>query len=830
MSTATRLAAGTALLCWLVAVPGCRPESADAELREARRQLRLGNLAAALARAEKGCADWGDRTNSAPYWQFRLLKGEIMLARGRMKEGWLWLEPAPPDRPEFREIAASRLLNRGFAKFLFAEYAEAKRVLDDARAQLPSGSTSVVSAEIDLREGAVLTRLGDLDGAEQAFRRALRIATRVQDDYMRAAALGNLGFHAMHRYRYDEAIPWFEQSRLLSEKVGARKFTATTFGNLGRCYYQLGDLDRAIELQIRAEALAAEVGDNVGRQIWLSSLGDVYLNRREFREAISYFEKALALSRQMDETYTAMAALSGMTAASLAAGDLVAARRYNEAALTIEREAPIKNLRGLPWIGAGRIAEAEGDVDKAEQAYRRTFAAAVENGNEGTLWQARAGLAHVATTRRRWAEAENEFQAALASLERARSRLARDEWKLSFHWASVAFYHEYVAFLIDRGRTERALDVAESSRARMLAQKLGILEAMRPAPNGRFRDLAARLDAVLVSVWLAPEHSIMWLVTPQKVYSFPLPGEPEMRGLVEAYLGAIRGQRDPIATENPAARRLSELLLAPIAKAAPGARRVVLVPDGCLHRVNLESLPVGSGRPHYWVEDVTVALAPSLALVSPRQGGKARHEASLLLIGNPAPPPGEFPALPEIEKEVENVRRTFAPSRATVFTGLDATPEIYREAGPGRFSFIHFAAHATANQESPLDSAVILSPKNEAYKLYARDIIGVPLQADLVTISACRGAGSRVYSGEGLVGFAWAFLQAGARNVVAGLWDVSDRSTSLLMQQLYAEISAGRSPAAALRAAKLRMLAGSGSYQKPYYWAPFQVFARTPAF
>ena len=410
---------------------------------------------------------------------------------------------------------------------------------------------------------------------------------------------------------------------------------ATTFGNLGRCYYHLGDLDRAISLQTRAESLAAEVGDNVGRQIWLSSLGDAYLDRGEFEKAISNFEKALTLSRQMGETYTVMLTLNGMTTASLGAKNLAAARRYNEAALAIDREAPIQNLRGSAWVGAGRIAEAEGDVDKAEQAYRQTLAAAAAIGNETTVWQAHAGLAHVATARRKWAEAEGEFRAALDALERTRSRLARDEWKLSFHSASVVFYREYVAFLMDRGQIERALDVAESSRARMLAQKLGTLDAARPVPSGRFRDLAARLDAALVSVWLAPERSVMWLVTPRKLYSFPLPGEPEMRGLVEAYLGAIRGQRDPIVTENPAARRLSELLLAPIAKAAPGARRVVLVPDGCLHQVNLESLPVGSGRPHYWVEDVTVALAPSLALVSPRGGGNARSEASLLLIGNP---------------------------------------------------------------------------------------------------------------------------------------------------------------------------------------------------
>jgi CHAT domain-containing protein len=322
----------------------------------------------------------------------------------------------------------------------------------------------------------------------------------------------------------------------------------------------------------------------------------------------------------------------------------------------------------------------------------------------------------------------------------------------------------------------------------------------------------------------------MWLVTPQKLYSFPLPGEPELRSLVEAYQGAIQGQRDPIETENIAARRLSALLVDPIMRAAPGVRRVVLVPDGCLHQLNIESLPVWSARPHYWVEDVAVAIAPSLALLSPGGRRAGRREPSLLLIGNPSPPPGEFPALPETAAEVEGVRRTFAAARSAVFTGASANPGAYLEADPGRFSFIHFAAHATANRESPLDSAVILSSKDDAYKLYARDIMRMPLRADLVTISACRSAGSRIYSGEGLVGFAWAFLQAGATNVIAGLWDVNDRSTSLLMQQLYAEISAGRAPAAALRAAKLRVVAAGGPYRKPYYWAPFQLFARNPVF
>src|SRR4030095_13559474 len=121
-------------------------------------------------------------------------------------------------------------------------------------------------------------------------------------------------------------------------------------------------------------------------------------------------------------------------------------------------------------------------------------------------------------------------------------------------------------------------------------------------------------------------------------------------------------------------------------------------------------------------------------------------------------------------------------------------------------------------RDSPLHPAVILSRDDNApaggYKLYARDVAERPLNADLVTISACRSAGSRTYSGEGLVGFAWAFQRAGARRVIAGLWDVDDRSTASLMTTLYTRLAAGETPAAALRAAKLDLTRRGGNFAK----------------
>jgi CHAT domain-containing protein len=258
----------------------------------------------------------------------------------------------------------------------------------------------------------------------------------------------------------------------------------------------------------------------------------------------------------------------------------------------------------------------------------------------------------------------------------------------------------------------------------------------------------------------------------------------------------------------------------------PGGSGVVLVPDGALHRINFEMLPVGSPR-HYWIDDATIAIAPSLSLLAASTPAAApATPRSWLVIGNAAATPGA-PALAFAREEIDNVARA-APPLPVVLQGADASPPAYLNGKPETFSVIHFAAHATVNGASPLDSAVELSPAGGSHTLYARDVAARPLNADLVTISACRSAGSRTYAGEGLVGFAWAFQRAGARRVIAGLWDVDDRSTATLMTTLYARLSRGETPAAALRAAKLDLIRAGGNFAKPYYWAPLQVFTITP--
>ena len=105
--------------------------------------------------------------------------------------------------------------------------------------------------------------------------------------------------------------------------------------------------------------------------------------------------------------------------------------------------------------------------------------------------------------------------------------------------------------------------------------------------------------------------------------------------------------------------------------------------------------------------------------------------------------------------------------------------------------------------------------------LTLHDIYDLKLNADLVVLSACKSGIGTDLRGEGLVGLTRGFMSAGARRIVASLWNVDDLAGAELMKRFYTHLLIGREkPAAALRSAQLEML-HQKRWSAPYYWAGF---------
>ena len=656
--------------------------------------------------------------------------------------------------------------------------------------------------------------------ARSEYLSALGIARNLHDPFLEGSALGNLGLVSTKLEHYDESIGWNQQALELSQTTGARGSTAVILGNMAWSYVGMGDYESALALFEKAEEASAKSGSLSAQLDWKINIGNVYLAQAKYDLAEKQYQDALIFAKSLDNRSAESECFENLALVSLAEGQIESAQKYNEKVPSLVQS---HSDLMVSTIVSGRIHAKQQHYKDAAALFESVISEA--DAPTSLRWEAQARLAEVYVSEGDHAKADRQFRRAIDTIASARYAIKSEEFRLSFLSNAITFYDDYIDFLTSQGRAGDALQVAEVSRAQTLAEGLGLgSKILFPIPNFQPQSIAQRFGATLLFYWLGEKHSYLWAITNSSVSLFTLPPASEIELALKSYREVLLGPRDVLEASSGQGIKLYDILVAPAQKVMAPGSRVIILPDAGLYGLNFETLLNPKPQLHYWIEDAVVANANSLVLLAASANQSAARAKKLLLVGNPISPSGEFPDLPQAGTEMTDVERYFAAPERTVLSRQQATAAAYLDSKPAQYSFIHFVAHGTASRASPLDSAVILSKQGDSYKLYARDIVTQPLHANLVTISACHGAGERTYSGEGLVGLTWAFLRAGAHGVIAALWEVNDNSTPELMDDLYAEIQKGSTPDAALHHAKLKLLHSGTVYQKPFYWGPFEIY------
>lgn len=256
---------------------------------------------------------------------------------------------------------------------------------------------------------------------------------------------------------------------------------------------------------------------------------------------------------------------------------------------------------------------------------------------------------------------------------------------------------------------------------------------------------------------------------------------------------------------------LSDALVAPLAEYLASVTQIDVVPDGFLHLVPFDVLPVEGAA---LAERATVTLLPAL-----RQAGgtaRPRPQGDAVIVAGPAwaaiDPPGAV-------SEVRAVAGATGSRRVRLLDRERATESAVRAAMRGA-AILHVAAHARPNQARPDLAEILLAPDAASDgRLQAFEIRSVDMQGAIVVLSACESGSGPVAGGEGPMSLARAFLQAGASAVVATLWPVQQNAAPL-MAEFHARLDQGLDAAAALREAKVALLRRGAS---PLALAPFVV-------
>lgn len=740
---------------------------------------------------------------------------------------------------------------------------------------------------------------GLFDEAAAALQRALTILEKqTSDSLLLATILANLG--SLERERGDEeaAVELHRRALTIRERLAPDSLgVATSLSDLGAIARERGDLAEAAELFERALGIwrkAAPKGLGVAEN--QDALGTIAQLRGDLDEAWDLHRRALEIHERLAPGSLAMASSLGrLGMVAEARGDLSLALDLHQRAQAIhERLAPGRIEEALTLQQLGRLYRRLRRTDLATQFLSRAIEALESQvGKLGGSQELQASFrarheeiyrdaTEVALERGHAAEAFHLVERSRArsfltllserdlaffgeipdALERfGRNNAARYDQTLRklAQWTPEAGEEAREALHSELSRLRRERDDL-AAEIRKASPRLATLRQPQPIDLAVARQV---LDpgTLALSYSVGKDQTALFAVTREgglRVEILKI-GEERLRQDIKHFLERIQLQEAPVDL----ARSLYRTLIGPVADLVERSERVLILPDGPLHRIPFGALIRDTDGRQFLAEWKPLHSALSLTVygtLRSSEGAPSSPATAVIAFGDPRYPkdlaargetrdlilrsPGlrsfDWAALPYSRREVERIAEVYPGSR--LYLGEEATEELAKSVGRD-VRVLHFSTHGHLNDRTPLDSALVLTiPESlpagrdngllQVWEIFE----SVRLDADLVVLSACESALGRELSGEGLIGLTRAFQYAGARSVVASLWKVADQTTAELMARFHHHLAAGLSKDEALRAAQIELIRDpipittpqgqtlETDASAPFFWAAFQLF------
>lgn len=732
--------------------------------------------------------------------------------------------------------------------------------------------------------GQAYQAVGKYKTAAMYYEKALSLEESIGALDLVAVTAVNLATVYRSDKKHEQALKYFDRALKLSQAAGKRRSEANALIEIALVYASQNRHAEATNLYRKAQQFYKAIGDRRGQAVALNSYGDILLESGKNQEALDAYNQALSFIEGVKDDDTLTATLLNLARAHQALGNYQTGLSYIERSLKVIEDVRagvgIPDMRTSYFSGVrqhydlgkdilmqlDRERPGEGFAERAFLVSEKSRARSLVDLVRESRSELRDGASAELLAR------EREVGGSIRELAAYKSELSLDNKGDSIEAAEVdhrlteldAAYQEIQAEL-------RKQNLQQSPRVDFELQDVAQVQ----------KELQG--DTMLLEYSLGDKRSYLWTITSDSFNVYTLPDRKTIEDATKNLYELMTARQKLAETTDEAyqanvdeadrlypvkARELSQMLLGQVAEQL-GNKRLIFVTEGMLQLAQFESLPppgsipAGPGEPgKYLVQQHEIVTLPSMSTLLALRVAHSRpasHGRVVAVIADPvfsssddrvtsrglsptvahaASSPSEQPSargmlrggslarLVHSSEEADAIS-TMAP-RGTVMIakGFDASRETAMSSRVGEYQIVHFATHGFVDNEHPELSGIVLTmvdqqgvTKNGIMPLH--DIYSLNLSAELTVLSACETALGENVKGEGLVGLTHSFMSAGSKSVVASLWKVDDQATAVLMSHFYKAILLdGLAPAAALRAAKLKMMQDK-RWSAPYYWAGF---------
>ena len=290
---------------------------------------------------------------------------------------------------------------------------------------------------------------------------------------------------------------------------------------------------------------------------------------------------------------------------------------------------------------------------------------------------------------------------------------------------------------------------------------------------------------------------------------------------------------------------LYDLLLKKPLSEIKNTDQLIIVPDDIISylpfdillqdEVNLDKVNFSPEQLNYLIKDYSITYAYSGTVLADLLAEEQKSDSSPSFLGF-APGFGgtqssesegracNFENPPPLKNNQPEVQEIYAILGGKTMLGNSASKTKFLEMA-SEYTILHLATHACADAENSDRNRIFFSDDH----LYNHELSNLKLKADMVVLSACETGIGEFKRGEGVMSLARGFAYSGTPSITMSLWSVDDKSTSELMLSYYKHLNDKMPKDLALRKAKLDYLNSQEDLYKlhPLFWAAFVHYGDT---
>ncbi|MEO6583680.1 MAG: tetratricopeptide repeat protein [Ferruginibacter sp.] len=285
------------------------------------------------------------------------------------------------------DIKEGRALNTLAVEYTRTDLAKSKKLLFAAITLGKNLQHPITLSAAYAQLVTISQNMGNLDSAAyylNALKHVTEGATGADAGILMANYYSTAGLYYKKTGNVKEALPFFKQAIVASEKIGNKTATAGQALNLGNTYLDLGNYKSALQFHLKALQLFEELGNKKGQSFCYQGIANSFAELNQFEQALVYSKKAIILKTELNDRRGLGTAQSGLGHIYLGLKNYDRALMHFTTALSIGQELNLVTEQAAMNFNIGKTYAAKKDVKNAVEFFKQSKTQAKQIGDSAT--------------------------------------------------------------------------------------------------------------------------------------------------------------------------------------------------------------------------------------------------------------------------------------------------------------------------------------------------------------------------------------------------------------------------------------------------------------